>query len=151
MKKVSKLIIAALIVSFTGGLFAQAAGGGALDPTSIVNTALSALKIEFAVDKYTPSKDEVTNIVNTVAPKIKSVMDKVPEGQRIFVIGHTDSTGTKEYNKELSIARARAVYAKLIGAGVPAKLMEYVGVRDTEGVERTVTFKLAKLGDIVQK
>ena len=151
MKGIVKGFLAVLAFSAFGSLAAQAGGGLPTDPTAIVNMALSPLKIEFELNKYVPSQDQITNIVQTVAPKIKSILDKVPEGQRIFLIGHTDKVGKQSYNRELSMARSRFVYHKLIGAGVPAKIMEYVGVWDAEGAERTVTFKLAKLGDIVQK
>lgn len=46
---------------------------------------------------------------------------------RIMIEGHTDNTGTEEYNIELSRNRARSVYDYLIGQGISKKRLEYKG------------------------
>ena len=50
---------------------------------------------------------------------------------RIDVNGHTDTSGTPQYNKALSIRRARAVKAELIRDGVPANVISIQGFGQT--------------------
>ena len=51
---------------------------------------------------------------------------------RIDVNGHTDTSGTPQYNKGLSIRRASAVKAELIRNGVPANVISIQGYGDTD-------------------
>ncbi|MDR1951960.1 MAG: OmpA family protein [Elusimicrobiota bacterium] len=46
----------------------------------------------------------------------------------ITIEGHTDSTGSEEVNKRLSIKRAEAVYNEFLESGVPANKLSYVGL-----------------------
>jgi outer membrane protein OmpA-like peptidoglycan-associated protein len=48
-------------------------------------------------------------------------------GLRIEISGHTDSIGTRAYNRELSHKRARSVYEYLVGKGIARKRLEYKG------------------------
>ena len=50
---------------------------------------------------------------------------------RIDVNGHTDTSGTPQYNKGLSLRRASAVKAELIRDGVPANVITTRGFGDT--------------------
>ena len=46
----------------------------------------------------------------------------------IFVVGHTDSTGSEAYNQDLSIRRAKAVATYLVGQhGIPASRLVVEG------------------------
>lgn len=147
MTKSIKVFAVALVLAVTTAVYAQ----GGLDPIALANQALAQVKIEFPTNQYTVPKNQVTTITQTVAPKVKDVLAQLKENQRIFIIGHTDTVGERKLNKEISIARARHVYVKLVAQGIDKKYLEYVGVWDTEGSERTVTFKIANLGDIEQK
>ena len=66
-------------------------------------------------------------------PKFDPVLDKVAatlveyNQTMIQVAGHTDSTGSHEYNMKLSEERAMSVKNYLAGRGVPAKRMVTVG------------------------
>lgn len=51
------------------------------------------------------------------------------------VEGHTDSTGTREYNLQLSLARARAVKQAMVGGGMDADAVHEVGLGQTQPVE----------------
>jgi OOP family OmpA-OmpF porin len=53
---------------------------------------------------------------------------------RVEVAGHTDSTGSREVNERLSLARAESVKAFLIENGVAADRMEVRGYASTEPV-----------------
>ena len=57
---------------------------------------------------------------------LNRVLKKYPKN-RIVVQGHTDSTGTAEYNQTLSTQRAKAVYDYLIGTGLKTLSISYVG------------------------
>ena len=66
-------------------------------------------------------------------PEFDSVLDKVASTlveynqTMIQIAGHTDSTGSHEYNMKLSEQRAMSVKNYLAGRGVPAKRMVTVG------------------------
>ena len=66
-------------------------------------------------------------------PQFDSVLDKVAatlveyNQTMIQVAGHTDSTGSRDYNMKLSEQRAMSVKNYLAGRGVPAKRMVTVG------------------------
>ncbi len=45
----------------------------------------------------------------------------------IEISGHTDNVGTAEYNKNLSLNRAKTVYEYLISKGIPANRLKYAG------------------------
>jgi outer membrane protein OmpA-like peptidoglycan-associated protein len=50
----------------------------------------------------------------------------------ITVTGHTDTTGTTQYNQGLSVRRADAVRAELIAQGVPADAIATSGVGESQ-------------------
>jgi outer membrane protein OmpA-like peptidoglycan-associated protein len=50
---------------------------------------------------------------------------------RIEVNGYTDTSGTRQYNQDLSVRRARAVQGELIRDGVPAEAITIQGFGDT--------------------
>ena len=66
-------------------------------------------------------------------PEFDSVLDKVASTlveynqTMIQIAGHTDSTGSHEYNMKLSEQRAMSVKNYLAGRGVPAKRLVTVG------------------------
>jgi outer membrane protein OmpA-like peptidoglycan-associated protein len=48
-------------------------------------------------------------------------------GIRIIISGHTDDTGSEQYNLELSINRAKSVYNWLINNGIESGRLEFTG------------------------
>jgi len=46
---------------------------------------------------------------------------------KIGIEGHTDDIGTEEYNDELSVNRAKAVYTWLINKGIDANRLSFTG------------------------
>ena len=53
---------------------------------------------------------------------------------RIKIVGHTDSRGSSQYNKDLSERRALALKNKLIEKGISADRLEHEGMGDTRPV-----------------
>jgi OmpA-OmpF porin, OOP family len=51
--------------------------------------------------------------------------------REVLIEGHTDSTGTSEYNLQLSLLRAESVQGFLVGNGLPPDRVTAVGYGDT--------------------
>jgi OmpA-OmpF porin, OOP family len=79
----------------------------------------------FDWDKATLT-DRARQIVKEAAANSTSV-----QYTRIEVNGYTDTSGTHQYNQELSMRRARAVQAELVRDGVPEKAINIQGFGDT--------------------
>ena len=58
---------------------------------------------------------------------------------KLFVVGHTDSTGSRELNMKLSAQRADAVAAQLIGQGVTGSRIATSGVGPDQPVASNAT------------
>ncbi|PKP03617.1 MAG: hypothetical protein CVU11_07680 [Bacteroidetes bacterium HGW-Bacteroidetes-6] len=58
---------------------------------------------------------------------------------KIEIRGHTDNTGGKEHNQQLSENRAKSVYNYLIGKGISASRLTYKGFGDTLPIETNDT------------
>jgi OmpA-OmpF porin, OOP family len=62
--------------------------------------------------------------------RVAEFLDRNPD-RKVLIEGHTDSTGTSEYNLQLSLLRAEAVQRFLVWNGVPADRVTAVGYGDT--------------------
>jgi outer membrane protein OmpA-like peptidoglycan-associated protein len=67
-----------------------------------------------------PLLDQLAEVINALDPRV-----------RVRIEGHTDDTGSHEYNLDLSYRRARAVLEYLVGRGVARARLEYHGYGDT--------------------
>ena len=89
---------------------------------------LDANKLKFDFNSAT-IKEEYTPILE----KLKNYIEA--KNEKISIIGYTDSKGTKEYNKELSLRRAESLEEKLIELGLsPEKIIETKGNGDKNPV-----------------
>jgi outer membrane protein OmpA-like peptidoglycan-associated protein len=76
-------------------------------------------QIEFQV--YGKSRNEtITPVSEAVLKEIKDAIEQHPEVLKLEVQGHTDDSGSEEFNQTLSQERADRVRQWLIDAGVPA-------------------------------
>ena len=90
-----------------------------------VNLTLSS-GILFDLNSYA-LKPEAIKVLDEVV----SYIENTPY-QKLIVEGHTDNTGTADYNLKLSKRRAQAVANYLIARGVPADRIEVVGYGETK-------------------
>jgi len=99
-------------------------------PTEVYETDLNKLKqgvpvvlenVNFEFDSFIllNSSEEILNI-------LLNYLNNNPE-IRISIEGHTDDTGTEDYNLRLSINRARSVYNWLIEKGADSNRLSFTG------------------------
>ncbi|MEM0994175.1 MAG: OmpA family protein [Bacteroidota bacterium] len=83
-------------------------------------------------------------LLDTAYPVLEQVliMLKRDETVRIRIIGHTDATGTPEYNINLSTARAKRVQDYLIAKGIAAERLEFIG----RGEEKPIATNGSEVG-----
>lgn len=91
--------------------------------------AVSVESVQFAFDSHELT-DRAKEVLNNLGAAIKSE----DLGQYSFVIeGHTDSVGSRGYNRELSERRARAVKSYLVSRfGIESARLETVGKGEDE-------------------
>lgn len=75
-----------------------------------------------------------SNIRDSERPKIQSAANdaRARDANKVTVVGHTDTTGSLEYNMALSLRRADSVREALILSGVPADTIEVIARGETE-------------------
>jgi len=91
------------------------------------------LHVNFAFDSSVlpaSSKDDVA--------KLTRVLSENPPA-KVIIIGHTDHTGTDEYNQKLSERRAASLAKKLIDNGIDAKRIETSGKGEKEPIATNAT------------
>ncbi len=119
------LIIAGTVLALTmPAAYAQQAGkpGAPAQPAMTASKQLAKYQVFFDWDKY------------AVTPEARSVITKAAEEfkktgtVRITATGHTDTSGSAEYNQKLSERRAVAVKNELVKLGVPAASIVTVGL-----------------------
>src|SRR5262245_4064285 len=89
-------------------------------------------------------RPEAVTAIEKVIPAIK-----VHDGD-VEILGYTDGLGDAEFNKELSLRRAKAVEQLLIQGGVPESMLEPVGMGE-EGSEDNVPDSTKRKVEIVLK
>ena len=89
--------------------------------------------IEFDRDKAS-----ITPGSSTTLDKSAAVLQQYPS-LRVLITGHTDNTGVREKNVQLSKERAEAVKAYLVGKGVNPSRIETKGAGPDEPIDSNVT------------
>ena len=89
--------------------------------------------IFYETDKY-DLKDESHAELN----KMIAFMKKNPK-VKVEVSGHTDNTGSKPHNQELSENRAKAVVDYLVNNGVDKSRITFKGYADTKPIATNAT------------
>ena len=82
----------------------------------------------FETDSYTLQPESMPEL-----ERLRNLLLENP-GLHIEIGGHTDSTGTYEYNLELSEKRAARVYYYLVEEGISKERLRYKGYADTQPI-----------------
>ena len=102
----------------------------------IIKGAVMILKNIFFDSRDSTLKSESENELNLVV----QLMNENP-ALVIEISGHTDSEGSKEYNRILSLSRARSVATYLKNKGIKASRMTAKGYGDTKPIAENTTEK----------
>ncbi len=87
----------------------------------------------FQVNSFSLSDDSKANV-----EELSRILNKY-EDTNILIEGHTDNTGTEEYNKTLSVNRADAVVTQLKSNNVKALRLSAVGYGEVQPVADNAT------------
>lgn len=71
--------------------------------------------------------------------QVASALEQGDSSSKIIVEGHTDATGSREKNQQLSMQRAQAVRQSLISDGVPPDRIQAVGYGESRPVTDNAT------------
>ena len=107
-------------------------------PAYLLTESDNSLRIQFANDS------------SIVAPAYSEELDKMAEFLKLYpetsleLQGHTSSPGSNDYNKNLSVQRAKAVKAQLEQRGIDADRLTLVGLGEDDLIltDRTETPQL---------
>jgi outer membrane protein OmpA-like peptidoglycan-associated protein len=92
-----------------------------------------SLTFNFKVDEYFLT-DESKEIIRQISEEIREL-----EYKKITIEGHTDNTGSMEYNKKLSRQRARSVVDEFIKGNIDEEKISYTGFSYTMPIKSNKT------------
>jgi outer membrane protein OmpA-like peptidoglycan-associated protein len=87
----------------------------------------------------TNSAEIVSERSNDLLSEVADVLLRNPQVTQVEVQGHTDNKGAPELNRELSQARAEAVRAWLLNAGIAADRLTAIGYGDSRPLAPNLT------------
>lgn len=102
----------------------------AAKPKPVAEKVTLAADVLFDFDKA-ELKPAGKEALDGFAEKLKGVTYEV-----VVAVGHTDRIGSEQYNKKLSVRRAEAVKAYLVGKGVPANKVYTDGKGEADPVTK---------------
>ena len=76
-----------------------------------------------------------------IKASIEEVKADMSRADKIKVTGHTDSTGSADYNMKLSLRRAEAVRDYLISLGVDPNKLEVIGAGENNPIADNPIFQ----------
>lgn len=137
-----------------GGLAGAAVGGGVgyyLDAqaaelrSELVSTGVQVIESDDSIRLVMPGnitfKTDSADINSSFYPVLNSVARvlKKYDNSTVLVSGHTDSTGSADYNLNLSRNRAQSVAAYLQGQGIKASRFEVMGLGSSNPIASNET------------
>ena len=87
---------------------------------------------------FETNKDKIRKGSKKILDEAVEVLKKYPD-LRVRIAGHTDSTGNREYNVDLSERRAKAVRQYLVDAGIDESRLETRGAGPDEPIASNAT------------
>jgi outer membrane protein OmpA-like peptidoglycan-associated protein len=90
----------------------------------------------FASSKATVNDSEK---LNNLRGFLRGYVNSMTNGSKIYVVGHTDSSGSAEYNQLLSEKRAKYIAQLLVAAGADKNNIFYEGVGESQPVASNQT------------
>ncbi|MGI9508940.1 MAG: OmpA family protein [Geminicoccaceae bacterium] len=95
----------------------EGTGSGVVAEIVMPSTALFAFDSDVLTDEGKRTVDSYRT----------TLLDELEEAYAAVIVGHTDSTGDANYNKDLSTRRAQSVRNYLVDTGAPADKLRVVG------------------------
>ena len=103
-------------------------------PGATVERVGEGIQVTFASGLlYDFDSDAVKPTARTNLLSLSQSLDKYP-GSDLLILGHTDSVGTDDYNKRLSVRRADAAAEYLVGEGVERSRIATGGLGEEEPI-----------------
>ncbi len=108
------------------------------------NVGVVLENVYFEFDSYELTDASVSEL-NVVSEFLKSY------DVQVEISGHTDEVGSDEYNRRLSMNRAKSVYEYLVNSGVPKGRMQFEGYGDSQprfedkAKNRRIEFKILQV------
>ena len=107
-----------------------------LEETTLLSYPIPALRITWPENAFFDvDEDQVRmegdSVIQLVA---KSLADDV-EDLHVYVLGHTDDTGTRQHNQDLSERRASGVAKRLAALGIPKSRVTHKGLGEFQPVK----------------
>ncbi|MEW6382068.1 MAG: OmpA family protein [bacterium] len=102
-----------------------------LDPSNNITIVLRSINFDSGRSSLKPEHYQ------TLA-SVKQAADMFPD-RKMIISGHTDFTGSSDFNRKLSQERARSVMEYLRSLGVDANRMEAIGAGETKPIASNVT------------
>jgi outer membrane protein OmpA-like peptidoglycan-associated protein len=108
-------------------------------PGATVERVGEGIQVTFASGLlYDFDSDAVKPDARANLQSLAQSLDKYPDSD-LLILGHTDSVGTDEYNKRLSVRRADAAAEYLVGQGVDRSRIATGGLGEEEPIAPNAT------------
>ena len=125
----------------TASLRGDALEAGSIDETALkaqFGAALAALPVRSS-SFVLYFKSDTTDLTAESEPELPRIFAEIDrrQGVEVVVIGHTDRSGELGYNDRLSLERAEAIRAWLIGKGVKPEISTVAGRGEREPLVAT--------------
>lgn len=104
--------------------------------TSILtkDTLIENALVEFEYDSAVIKLGSTSNLDRLIT----SIMNS-PAQYKIKIIGHSDNTGTADYNLNLSSRRAKSILEYMLNKGISSKYLSFKGLGETQPVVENTT------------
>jgi outer membrane protein OmpA-like peptidoglycan-associated protein len=102
-----------------------------LDPANNITIVLRGLNFETGRSSIKPEHYALLG-------NVKQALEMFPD-RKVIISGHTDFTGSSEFNKKLSLERAKSVMEYLKSVGINANQIEAVGLGEANPIAPNVT------------